>query len=557
MAITYPEGAEWPPKPYDRAAKDMKRYQAWYAGDTDELTNIYSSAEMRQRISVSTGHFSHAGDTYFWGRPNPQGTKRRHVPTPANISRASSDLLFSQPPKIMPGPADEDNGVLIARMEEIFGDDRFSGLLSEAAETASFLGGVYLVPWWDVDIEDHVMPGIRDADNAVPEWSYDRLRAVTFWSILSEPGETPVIRHLERHEKGTITHALYSGDGTSLGKRLPLTGHPATEWADGVTNDRGEIQTNIDRMHVTYVPNVRPSRAWRSDPRLSHLGRSDYEGIESEFDALDEVQTSWLRDVENAKSRIFVDERLLADDGPGQGGSFDVDQQVYTKTRPQLSMAAAEGSTIESVQFNIRWSEHAQTSAEILQHILQNVGISAQQFTDGALAVGVTATEINTRNTISENTRQKKINYWSSALTDHVENVLLLDAAHFGTGIRMNDRPSVQFPARAVQSEADQAQVIATKRTSNVISVETAVKTLNPDWSEKEVEAEIQRIREDQVTETKLAYGEGLDMGEEEADAETMPDEGMDKEADTADEYADDTEAPDDMPEDTEEAPEV
>lgn len=555
MAITFPDGAEWPPKPYDRAMRDMRRYQAWYSGDVDELSDIYSATEARQRMSTTTGRITYNSDVFFWGRDNPQGTKRRHVPAAANVSRASSDLLFSQPPKIIPGPDDEDNATLTARMELIFGDDRFSGLLSEAGETASVLGGVYLVPWWDEAIADHVQPGIRDADHAIPEWAYDRLTAVTFWNQISNPGDSPVVRHLERHERGTITHALYSGTENSLGSRVPLDSDPATGWAVDITNEDGEIPTGYDRMHVIYIPNVRPTRAWRNDPILGRLGRSDYEGLEGEFDALDEVNTSWLRDVENAKSRIFVDERLLSDDGPGRGGSFDIDRQVYTTTRPTIGLDAGNSTNIETNQFDIRVDEHSRTTAEIVQHILQAVGISAQQFTDGPLSIGATATEVNSRNAISENTRQKKINYWTQGLTEFVTHVIRLDAIHFNTDVVLNSPPEVKFPARAVQSESEQAQIIATKRGANVISVKTAVQTLNPDWSTTEVDEEIKRIRDDQMLETKLAYGQGLEDGTEGEDpgaTEGMEDPETDTEdtedtedPDTVDAYGDESETPD------------
>lgn len=525
MAITYPEGAQWPPKPYDRAADDMRIWQAWYAGNTDDLADIYGDAKYRQRMSATTGRLNYDRDVFFWGRPNPQGTKRRHVPAPANLSRAASDLLFSQPPKITVGDGDKENASLTARLETIFDDDTFNGLLAEAAETASVLGGVYLVPWWDKEIADNVIPGIRNADRAIPEWNYDRLTAVTFWQTLSATGDSPVVRHLERHERGKITHALYAGTENSLGSRQSLEDHPGTAWAAGVVNDKGEIFTGYDAMHVTYVPNVRPSRGWQADPILSRLGRSDYEGLEGEFDALDEVHTSWLRDVENAKSRIFVDETLLADDGPGEGGSFDVDRQIYTTLRPQGGLGGLDkGAPLEQVQFNIRVQEHADTAAEILQHILQSAGISAQQFSDSGLTVGVTATEISTRNAVSENTRQKKINYWTTALQQHARHVLRLDAIQFNTGVNVTDRINVKFPARAVQSEQEQAQIIATKRTANVISVKTAVQSLNPDWTSDEVDAEIERIRADQQLETKLAYGQGLDDGEDPGPA----DEGTD-----------------------------
>src|SRR5690606_13784072 len=135
-----------------------------------------------------------------------------------------------------------------------------------------------------------------DADAAVPEWRWKRLAAVTFWSILEQDGQR-VVRHLERHERGRIVHQLYEGSADDLGRPIPLSEHPATEWAADVVNADSAIETGTQRLTAAYVPNVRPSRAWRGVPQLAPLGRSDFDGIEGLLDALDETYTSWMRDV--------------------------------------------------------------------------------------------------------------------------------------------------------------------------------------------------------------------------------------------------------------------
>lgn len=495
MTKTYHPDQKWPPAPYDIAQKKMHEWGVWYTADLDELPKVYNRATRKNT-------------PFFWGKKNTQEVPRRHFPAASNISRASSDLLFATVPQITPAEPDTKNTALTERLDLIFGADNYGNKLSEAAETCSAFGGVYLRAWWDEEIADHVIPSHIDADSAVPEFRYDKLTAVTFWTVVSAPDENRVIRHLERHEKGMIYHSLYEGDESKLGTKIPLDKHPATEWAVDLVDANGGIATGIDELAVVYVPNVKPARGWRSTPGLKQLGRSDYEGLEGEFDALDEVYSSWLRDIELAKARLLVDELLLDDLGPGRGGLFDTEKSIFTRLKPTLGDDG--GATIEQVQFQIRWQEHAQTVAEILGHILYSCGLSAQQFSNGTLSVGnVTATEVNSRNSIVENTRKKKLNYWRAGLAEFVRIVMELDAIHFGTGLKLTDNPIITFHESPHQSPLEQAQTIASRRQAGIESRRQAIKEINPTWGPEEVDAEIEAILEDLKTENEIAFGGG------------------------------------------------
>lgn len=531
MSIEYADGAAWPPKPYDRAREDMHRFATWVAGDTLELQAIYQQGKFR-RNTANNGVFTSANQNYFWGRTNTQNSYTRHMSTAAGIVAASADLLFSKAPTFTLHPDDE-NEKAQERLDLIFNGEEWAQELLEAGENASVYGGVFLRPWWDKDVIDHVVPAHVPANQAIPEWHYNRLKAVTFETIVSPPSDHIVIRHLERHEPGVIFHAVYKGTKNNLGERISLGDSELTAWAKDLPD--GAIHTGIDRLDVVYIPNARPSRLWENTPQLSNLGRSDIEIIEQELDALDETYSSWLRDVTNGKSRIFLEENMLQDLGVGRGGAFDPEQEVFVETRPTLGSAATAGQGITQSQFPIRWQEHAQTIAEIQSHILRAVGISADEFADGTLSVGVTATEINARSAQSERTRRKKINFWKAPLAQFVKNVLEIDARQFKTGAVLTNPPIVTFPTKSTQSQQELVNLVTAARGSNLMSTETGVRSLNPDWSEDEVQAELERIQADQQRDMNLAYGKGI----EEAGEEPAPVEGVDSEPPVEDETVD------------------
>ncbi|WP_155291663.1 phage portal protein [Rhodococcoides fascians] len=501
-------GGQFPPKPFDEAQKDFKTWNAWYTGSPADLETIYASNNM-MRQTVMPGGIMGRLAKFFWGRPNLQSSSKLHIPAAADLARSSADLLFSQPPKFAIAEDDTAAGdAATKRLDLMFNSDEAASTFLESAEICSALGGTYNRLWWDDRIADHVMIGAVAADAAIPTWTYNHLTAVTFWTtVLDDNGI--VLRHLERHESGRIIHGLYQGDQGHLGRKVPLTEVDATEWAANAVDQDGAILTGVDELTASYVPNVRPNRRWRTKPGLTQLGRSDFDGLEQLFDALDEAYTSWMRDLDLGKARLFVDEGLLINSGPGKGGMFDSDQAIFTPLREQLGDASGgAASSVQANQFAIRWQEHSQTCAEILNAILRGAGLSSNNFSDSSLTVGVpTATEVNSKDKLSERTRDKKINYWKAGLRPLAKTAMDIDAELFGTGIALSELPELKFPTRSTQSPAELSASIATLRTANAMSIEQAVKERNPNWSTDEQDDEVARIKQEMKDENSFSSG--------------------------------------------------
>lgn len=494
----------WPPAPYDTAAEHFRLWNAWYVGNLDDLTDIYGSGT-HTRHKVTSKGFTEDHEKFFWGRPNDADTARRHVPKPSNLARKSSTLLFSEPPRIGLGEKDEEDKKLSDRLDKIFGVRGFSKKLSAAGELASVLGGVYLYPWWDKEVTDHVVASYMSYDVAVPEWRHDHLTAVTFWSTLTEPGVTPTERYLERHEKGKITHRVYRGDATNLGDPIPIEEHPMTSWVKDKKN--GVVATGLDRLHVVHIRNAVPNRQNRLLPQLANLGRSDFEDMLGLFDAYDEAYTSLMRDIQDAKSRIFVSPEILDDLGPGKGQRFDSEKHLYHSMGSGLgSLNGDGGDPIVDVKFAIRVEEHKAALELIDEAIYEAAGLSDPQTKNGALGQR-TATEIDSIAAISESTRKAKINEWLPGLVDFVEIVMELDAIHFGTGLAMTDTPEVQFQSKSHVDDTDQAQAHSMKVGAGLMSVEQSLREQHPDWTNKEIKAEQDRIIDDLRTRSQIEYG--------------------------------------------------
>jgi len=500
----------WPPAQLVKTLPQMGVWSAWYAGDSDQLSSVYGGATGAD--PSATGFFAsdHGGfratvgralTRWFWGEQS-RGPDRRvklHVPIAAELCQASADLLFAD--QITLKAADV---ATQARLDTLC-DDGLHSELAEAAEVGAALGGVYLrVTWDDTVSPDKPFLTHVDADQAIPEFTWGRLTAVTFWQVVARDGKH-VYRHLERHETladgtGVILHGLYDGEEDKLGHPIPLTEQPATAGLAQHVDAFGIISSESDGLCIEYVPNQTPNRKWRTDQHGRNLGRSDLDGVEQLMDALDEVYTSWMRDIRLGKSRLMIAKSLLDNVGTGNGAAFNVEQEAYASMNllaggdnPKLK------DQIEQVQFKIRVEEHKATSDQIVQDILRLAGYSSETFGiyDGGGPVK-TATEIESKQQRSLLTRDRKIRLWRPAIARIIEKLLAVDNALFHTALVVQ-QPDVWFPDGVQDSPLSIAQTVQALRAAEAVSDQVAVGMVHTDWDEDEVLEEVARIVAERV----------------------------------------------------------
>lgn len=491
-----PAGGTWPPREIDVVTARLAVWSAWYSGDPDQLSDIYGGALAGDPGTPLTGFLNPdrpglrgaIGRTlarWFWGIPTPNNEKRTklHLPVAADMATVSADLLFSEPPTIT-----VDHQPTQDRLAKLADDSMHANLL-EAAEVGAGLGGVYLRVCWDKTIADYPWISSVHADAAVPEFRYGRLTAVTFWRSVFEEGGR-VVRHLERHEKGVILHGLYDGGRGDLGKQIPLDAFPETNGLDPI------VETRVPMLTADYVPNMRPARVWRQHPAAAYLGRADFSGAEPFMDALDETYSSWMRDIRHAKARLIVAEQAMQNLGPGNGSYFDADREVYES----LAMLSKPGDApLTQVQFAIRVKEHAETAQHLLDKIVRIGGYSGQTFGEsGDAATMRTATEIKARQQRSYVTRDKKLLYTRPPLSRMVLAMLAVDRAQFGSEVREDVEPDIEFGDTVSEDPQTLAQTAQLLHAAEAASIYTRVQMVNPEWDDAKVKEEVARIREEQ-----------------------------------------------------------
>ncbi|MFD8771439.1 phage portal protein [Streptomyces sp. NPDC059916] len=499
----------WPPPQLEIPHADMDMWRAWYSGNTDHLAAVYGGPANYRANSTARAFFEveqrrNAGQNelrMFWGQePTPgQQAAKLHIPIAADIAELSANLLWSEVPQVTVDVDSTDAATALTTQAQIgrYLDDRGHAKMREGAELTSGLSNVYLRVVWDTTLRPRPWLDVIQPDAVIPEWRWGTLAAATVWRELAPLKDaSEVWRLLEYHVPGAIEYGVYKGGATGLGMRMDFTDHPDSEFLakmKGVDSE-GRQATGIDRLLITHLPNVLPNRVWEGIGGTAPLGRSDFAGVEPLMDALDESWTSWMRDLRLGKARIILPQSMLETDGPGTGGSFDLEQEV----RVALNMLDEGGKdSISQIQFNIRVDEHEKTCKALRLQILSSAGYSAQGFGEAG-TIAATATEVVARKEESLTTRGTKLLYQRPALLEVLTTMMMVDVTHCGAkGVDPAAELTASWP-QAVQPDPEAiARTLSLLDTAGAISTFMKVKMRNPEWDDAEVTEEVERIRED------------------------------------------------------------
>lgn len=485
----------WPPADLTAITAKQRELDAWYVGDPNTLHSVYQSSSMQpfDRVSQRRGGVSGALARMWWGRPARDLTKidddKLHVPLPTDLCQASADLLYAEPPSFASNDAGAQKELDLAVEQGLV------TVLAEGSEVGAALGDVYYRVTWDDAFADRSFITTVHADAAWPEFRWGRLVAVTFWWVVRSD-DTTVLRHLERHEldaagDGMILHGLYEGTRDNLGRSVPLTEHPSTAGIK-VDADTVVIGARTKGLAVVHVPNQRPQRRWRNHPIGANLGRSDLDGLESHFDKLDMVYSSWMRDIRLAKARLIVPAYMLESAGPGRGVWFDTDQDIFTTLN---APPREDGKTeITPQQFDIRVEDHMKTADQLVQNILRTAGYSQQTFGEGDDGAAMTATEVTSKDRRSNLTRDRKIRAAQPALVALLRKKLAVDAAIFSTGAGAAADVTVNFVDTTQADPESLARTSETLFRAQAASARTRVEIAHPDWDAKALDDEAAAI---------------------------------------------------------------
>ena len=501
-------GMEWPPANVAPVIARVAEARVQWIGSPDGLEEFYST---NSTASNGPRRGLRAAWAAFWGRHVPatqEAPKRMHAPIPAGVASLSATSLFSKPPTVL-GPDGTTEDVQ-DRIDELFNAPRFHSDLYAAGETASALGGIYGRVVRDRSVQDDPWIEWVDPDRVIPDWHRGRLRAATFFTELDSSDSRNVWRHLERYERGRIVHELYRGTGSNLGMLMSLADHPSTA---GIGVELGidgasVVHLEVDDLAVEYVPNKTPNPEWSADTYLRNMGASDCGApdLVPLYHEIDKTWSSLMRDVDLGKTRVFASQDILQHSGPGTGLSLNSDQEIFTKVGTGVGKDGTMASIFEFHQPEIRVLAHDQVGEGLLREVLRRTGYSPVSF-GLSDEVAQTATEAAGKKESTVTTTEGKARHFGVAI-QHLTTVCLRLA-----GVNLGERLDIDWPPFAQESGIARAQTVQAWEVAKAASTRTKVRYLHQDWTEQQIDEEVELIEAAGVVETPSFFGSDAGFG--------------------------------------------
>lgn len=478
MITKITEGMQWPPMDLERYK--MKEHSTWYSGEAELLANFYFDNDLQNYLQLNYGT---RNSNKFWARQiKNQSDFFIHVPVANDISETSSAFLFGETPLVRFNSDSEDMKDAQSTLDKMLTESRFYQKLVEGAEVSSAIGGVFIKIAWDSELSEWPIPVIAQCEQAFPEFKFGKLVKVTLVYDVSNDGST-VYRLAETITKGKIENALYKGSSDNLGHKANLRECEATK-------DLKETVDTADVMTCFYVPNMLPNKLNRQSP----MGRSDYQGQETLMDALDEVFSAWMLDVQIARGKIHVPSGYIKELEGGKT-KYNIDTMMYEELDVDPT---AMTDPIRATQFEIRSQQFEQTCLNLLDRIITSAGYSPQSFGLNIAGRAESGTALNVRERKSFSTTSKKQSYWEPAIKELVTSMCVIYNSFLGGNFTNDLEVNVEFMDSVSNNLTEVSNSVKTLSDAKAISTDTKVRMVHPEWTDEQVQEEVERILNDE-----------------------------------------------------------
>lgn len=489
------ENSSFPPD--NEFYQKLLEWGAWYSGERDYLIEYYKNCTV---LPITENNI-------FWAKiEQSERINMVHIPAAGDIAEMSSNLLFSEAPKI--GYKKESK--LGDMLTNFIDESGFFNILLESAEVSAAFGGVLLKSDIDIVLSKFPLISILTPMQFYPTFLRGRLWEVLMWREVKREGSNKetvwrLFENRKRNNNGKdliIEFKLYKGKNDNIGKEYNLNSIDETKELNLKEKD---IINNVNGLGAVYIPNKRPNKLRPGSP----IGINDFNSSISLLDSLDAAWSSLMNDIELGRGQIFIDEELMKSEDSLDGTNLNSKQtnstfSKYQKAFLQLNfsnykMGNDNYKPIDVNQFEIRTDDHLKACTNLYQTIVSNCGYSPQTFginIDGGRAESGTSLRIRERKSLL--TKEKKSRYWQIGIKDILRQISNMYASYqnINFDVETNDI-SVELEDSIVIDSREQSETIRNLDMAKAISTYIKVKMLHPDWNDIEVEEEIKKINKE------------------------------------------------------------
>jgi hypothetical protein len=433
----------WPPKGIKEKWEEIEGYRRRLENDWDEMLKY-------------TPYFSGSAERTAVYTP---------VPVVREIAAFSADLMFSEAANIT-----HEEATLQEALDLILESNGFSPFLQDAAQAIAVEGRGGLRVQWDDDLPLVTPVPVIDyipEDHIIWEMKYKRfVISGTVVIERTDDRDRNVYRLFEKHERGKVTRTLFRGSGSMLGREVPLTSF------EEFAHFEPEVQTGLDALTLIRWDNV-PG------------GRSDITGMDTLLDRINEEYSRGTLKSRRSNPITFAD-RTLAD----EGGRINMDGIQLTGGGTLLD---AEGGKqlVQTVQPDVRAEAQIMWIDYLLDSGLLFMGYSKASYgrDEGGSADSGKALKLRQARTLLKRAGKERM------AREAIQTALSVATAMLVGSASVQDlKPKVELADGLPTDEVEVSQGVATAMGAGAMSVETAVRTLHPDWSDDEILEEVDRI---------------------------------------------------------------
>lgn len=435
---------EWPPasvKPqWDLIRARRKRLR----NDPDEVID-------------QNPHFSGAGEE--------RKSTFTPVPLARDICRMSSQLLFSEDPRIVYEAAQDE-------IDEIISENELAAHLQDAGEKVAVEGvGALKVIRDDRYLEDVPIIAYVPGDQILWEIGHGRFIAAgtTVTTRRKNATDTEHYRLFTRHERGRIVRTLYKGTSTQVGQPVSLS---AFEEFAGLK----PVEPTVEGA-ITLIP-------WYNVPG----GASDLAGLDRLLDRVDEGVSYGVSKLRKSDPVSFVDASLFSEDGTADTGG------VIPVRKGMRDMEDDPAALTQTIQPGLQSEEHLAMVESFVNLAAEMAGYSRATWgrDQGGSADSGKALKIRLTRTLM--TRAGKDRMTKAAITKAL--AIAYTWQHGGDVKDVQKEITVHLGDGLPEDTLETAQEIQALVGAQAVTFEDVVRRIDPTLSDEDVTKKARELEE-------------------------------------------------------------
>lgn len=438
-----------------------------------------------------------------------------------------ADHLFGEDIEINPGkPADES---ALGFVLDEQGD--FTGDLHEAERQVCGLGEEWWRVYKDEEVADVPLVEWHDRDVVVPLYVGNGRRLLAAALVTELPHKTrsrSVYRHFEVHADGIVEHVLFRGSRGKIGVTVPLEDHPDLEdVAAALPEGAGTTDARVWAHGLPML--MGPVTNGRARDRKLRMGVSDFRRVVDQLLDLNEAATIGAENARlTAKRRVVVSEDSikptapeLADRGDGSfvqisgPPQFDAGEDVIVATRLDAELGASPDSVFKVLEYSFDAEPLIAWKRDLVETAVSRRGITAQWLgliTGQGDGYATTGAALRYRLIPTTAAGNEKARPWDRAVPHILELMIMLDALGQdagGFGVRWAEiaRPTFTRGNPLPEDQGEEDLRHAGNVTAGIESVKQSIKERHPEWSDDQVQVELDDIRTDRQAAAPSPFG--------------------------------------------------